>query len=109
MSTTNNNTTPLEVISVQQFMMNNNFVSVNRMVNTNVHGYPFVTFIDADNKAENVYFSVNTSAKYTKGQVIEPGFFKGLGIAKTINADGEMRTKLVNADGGNRILISDLF
>lgn len=103
-------TNDLKVITVKEFIQENNFVEVNNEVNENTNGYPFVTFIDADNKAENVYFSIEESQNHQKGDPISvvDGFFKDLQIAFTTNANGEERIKLVGMGSSKRESLADL-
>lgn len=108
METTVQTGNSLDTISVQDFMIENNFVSLAREVRENTNGYPFVTFINADNEAENVYFSKNGASRVAKGEVIEKGFFDPFEIAKVENAEGEERTKLVTG-GEGRVSMESLF
>lgn len=94
--------------TVKEYMAEMGFIQVNAKVAQNVNEYPFVTFIDADNKAENVYFSKNASALVEEGDDIVKGFFDDFCVVDVINADGEKRTKIATK-GGNRIDIDDLF
>lgn len=95
-------------IPVQDWMKSKGFVSVHKSVRTNENGYPYVTFINADNKAENIYFSKSASENYSTGTPIQKGFFDKLNIADTTNAAGEIRTKLVSTEG-LRVTMEDLF
>lgn len=95
-------------IPVMDWMKSHNFTQVSNVVRENENGYPYVTFINADNKAENVYFSKNQAPNYAAGDAIERGFFSGLQIVLTVNSSGELRTKLGSATG-NRVDIGDLF
>lgn len=99
--------TELKTVSIAEFCKENNFVEVNHSIKTNTNGYPFVTFINADNKAENVYFSKATSTNLTAGSPVSITMLANYRIAKTVNADGEVRTKLVSANS-NRISLADL-
>jgi hypothetical protein len=99
----------LSTVSVQEFMRSNNFISVVKLVRENANGYPYVTFITADNKAENIYFSKNASAMTATGETIARGFFSPFMIGYTTNAEGESRTKLVSQGESNRITAEDLF
>lgn len=92
--------------SVQDFMKQQGFVSVVTSVKENANGYPYVTFLNAKNEAENIYFSKTCSNTVAKGQVIAKGFFTPFMIAQVENAAGEKRTKLVT---GQRINVEDLF
>jgi hypothetical protein len=44
-------------LTVQQFMSEFALVQVNKLLKRNRNTYPFVTFIDGNNVATNVYFS----------------------------------------------------
>lgn len=93
--------------SIQEFVTERNIASIAQEVRVNKNGYPFVTFIDGDNKAENVYFSKNASASVEAGQPIQKGFFNELYIATVTNAQGEERIKLCTG-GGNRVSVMDV-
>jgi hypothetical protein len=97
----------MDKISIQDFAKAKGFIEINKTIRTNTNGYPFVTFINAKNEAENVYFSKGASA-----QVAEGGNFfdvaKDYEIGETTNAEGEVRVKLCRK-GGDRMSIADLF
>lgn len=99
---------PIKTESVKDFMTSKNFTQVAKTIRENSNNYPYITFIDKDNKAENVYFSKNLSKKYIAGEIIEKGFFDNIQIGYTKNAEGEIRTKLVSKES-NRLDINDLF
>lgn len=103
----NTTSTPIKTIPLIDWMKSTNNIQFNDTVGINLHGFPFVTFINGDNKAENVYFSKRTSAKIAKGQPVNAQFLSQFAIADTKNADGEIRTKLVS-NTGNRGSIIDL-
>lgn len=98
--------TPLITQSVQEFMKEKGFTSVNRTVRENKSKYPYITFLKANNEAENIYFSKNSAVGMTEGVAIGKGFFEPFAIGITTNADGELRTKLVSV---SRLDASDLF
>ena len=95
----------MKVISIKEFCQANKFASVAKCVRENINGYAFITFITADNKAENVYFSKN--AIVTAGEVINKDFLSAYQIAEVANAEGEIRMKLIS--NSERIDIADLF
>lgn len=97
----------METISIQEFVTSNNFTSINECIRVNINGYPFVTFINADNVAENVYFSKSESEKVIEGTVITMEMLKSWSIATTTNAAGELRMKIVGA--GKRLSLASLF
>ena len=99
----------LQTISVREFMTQQGFVSCVKAIRTNSNSYPYVTFINADNVAENIYFSKNASKMVGAGDVIQKGFFAPFMVAQTTNAEGELRWKIVSMGEGNRIDKEDLF
>lgn len=100
---------PLQTVSVKDFMVNNGFVSVYKAVRENSNGFPFITFITADNKAENIYFSKGASEMVAEGELITKELIAQFQIAETTNASGEARIKLVRKGGSERLELSDLF
>lgn len=99
---------PLVVHTVQAFMKMKNFVSVHKSVRANANGYPFITFINDKNEAENIYFSKAGSEIYGKDMAIERGFFAPLTIVESYNADNELRYKL-SIGSENRLNVENLF
>ena len=99
----------METKDVKSFMISSGFVSVVKTVRTNSNGYPYITFLTADNKAENVYFSKNAATMVASGDVIARGFFEPFRVAEVANADGEVRTKLVAQGDSLRANLEDLF
>lgn len=99
--------TKLNTMSISEFVTINKFVEINESIRTNTNGYPFVTFINASNVAENVYFSKASSATIKQGDLVTKEFLANYRIAKTTNADGEVRTKLVS-NKSNRISLASL-
>lgn len=99
--------TELKTISVAEFIKAKSFVEVNNSVRVNSNGYPFVTFINAGNVAENIYFSKASSAGLKQGDVVSIDMLANYRIAETSNADGKVRTKLVSASS-NRISLTSL-
>lgn len=97
----------IETATVKEFIGMFGFIQINPSVSTNVNGYPFVTFINAQNVAENVYFSKKLASKYPKGTPIGAGFFNSLQIAKTSNVAGETRFKICST-GGSRLTLMDI-
>ncbi len=79
------------------------------MVRENTNKYPYVTFIDDKNVAENIYFSKNASKLVAEGQVIALGFFTPFMAAETKNEAGEMRWKLISQGESQRAGIEELF
>lgn len=95
----------MKVISIKEFCQANNIVSLAKCVRENINGYAFITFIAADNKAENVYFSKNSQA--VAGEVITKDLLAQYQVAEVTNAEGEIRMKLIS--NSERIDIADLF
>lgn len=97
----------MEVLSIKQFCTLQGFVELAPSVRTNLNGYPFITFINADNIAENVYFSKALSLVVTKGLAINRELLANYQIGMGVNAKGEPRTKIIGM--GDRISVADLF
>ncbi len=85
------------------------FAQVIPTVRYNSNGYAFLTFTSADNKAENIYFSVNMSESLSKGEVskVDIAFLRSLKACETANNSGESRWKLTDS-AGNRVDASAL-
>ena len=96
----------MEVQTIKEFAQANGFVQIAPSVRTNVNSYPFITFINASNVAENVYFSKNAAKMVGAGEAITKELLKQLQVASVINAAGEVRTKLVS--NSERIDINSL-
>lgn len=97
----------METATVKEFAKEKGFVQVVPVVRKNTNGYPYMTFIDAENKAENIYFSKNASKLVTVGAVLDKGLASKLSIGYTKNAEGEVRIKLIS--NGERESIDALF
>ena len=104
-------TNPLVRIGVKDFMKANAFTQVHNEVRQNSNGYPFVTFINGKNEAENIYFSKGASALPSAklGTPIAKGYFDAFSIAETTNTAGEKRIKLVRQGDSSRKEMDDLF
>lgn len=90
--------TPLQVVTVGAFAKAKGFTQISPKVRINQNGYPYITFIDAANKAENVYFSKNAAKDRHEGEVITKEMLKSISVAETKNAKNEDRIKLVSSD-----------
>lgn len=90
--------TPLKVVTVGAFAKAKGFTQISPKVRINQNGYPYITFIDTANKAENVYFSKNAAKDRHEGEVISKEMLKAVSVAETTNAKGELRIKLVSSD-----------
>lgn len=95
--------------SIREFMVRNSFVSVHNAVRVNTNDYAFVTFIDKDNKAENIYFSKTASLLVAKDTPVDRDLFSQLVISEYINENGEPRVKLATQGDSSRISVEDLF
>jgi hypothetical protein len=84
------------IISVQQFMKEEGYVSIHKTVRKNQEGLPYLTFIKVDNVAHNIYFSKEAGQDKQAGQLLYKGFFDKLNVAEVTNADGEIRLKIVD-------------
>ena len=100
-------TTELKTLTIKEFAQANNFVSINKSVAVNTNKYPFLTFINAKNEAENIYFAKTIADEYPEGTVMTKEHFSALQIGITNNAEGEERIKLIPI-GGNRLSLDSL-
>lgn len=100
----------IETIAVQDYMKSNDFISVVKIVRVSVENrYPYITFMDSNNSATNIYFSKNAGKLVAEGEIIAKGFFNPFRIAETINKDGVAIMKLVSMGESMRITAEDLF
>ena len=93
--------------SIKDWVSDNNIIHVNKEIGWNENGYPFVTFINDQNVAENVYFSKKQAEKLNKGDVLVKGFFNDKMMTLTTNAEGEKRLK-ISSKSENRLDIGDI-
>ena len=93
--------------SVKAFCAKNAIIEVVPKVRVNDNGYPYVTFINKDNEATNVYFSINAAGTVEENQDIRE-IAKDLQIVYVKNAAGEDRIKL-SRKSASRITVEDLF
>lgn len=96
----------MNTLSVKEFVKSKNFVSIVPSIRTNTNGYPYLTFIDKDNKAENIYFSKASSENLADGVVVNKDFLSTFQVAVTLNADNQERIKLVS--NSNRVSLDML-
>jgi len=96
----------LKTLTVKELCASKNFTSLAPVVRTNENGYPYITFIDKDNKAENIYFSKAAAQGVGAGQPVTKEMLSVYQIGITINAAGEERIKLIS--NSDRVDISSL-
>ena len=76
-------------------------------VRVNSNGYPYVTFINSDNVATNIYFTVNASDTVSEGQDLRE-IAHDLQIVFVKNELGEDRIKL-SRKSTSRLTVDNLF
>lgn len=108
MATDNTGTTAMKTATIKDFCAERGFTQLgnNNSVGITVKGVTFVTFINAENVAENIHFSKGSTA--VAGEAVTKELLEGYQIVYTTNAQGEHRIKL-GRKGGNRVLLTDLF
>lgn len=99
----------MKTMSIKDFMVENDFCQVNKSVAENSNGYKFVTFINSDNKSENVYLSKSLDAEVATGTPVNRDFVKDKVICIVENANGEIRYKIASKGESLRVNIEDLF
>lgn len=95
----------LVTLTVKDFCAQKGITGYVPVVRENENGYPYITFMNKENKAENIYFSKNTSKGVALGMPVTKSMMSNYQIGITTNAKGEERVKLVT----KRADISDLF
>jgi hypothetical protein len=96
----------MDRISIKEFAKDRGFVQINKTIGGNLNGYPFVTFITADNKAENVYFSKGGAELVKAGDDFTSVAGK-FDVTYATNAEGVTLPKLCRK-GGDRVSIDDI-
>lgn len=94
--------------SLAEFVKSNNFVDIHKAVRENANGYPFITFITKDNKAENIYFSKSKSSEVSAGLLVTASLMRDLQVVQYTTEAGEPRTKLAGFGESNRLSLDDL-
>ncbi len=89
-------TTELKAMSIKDFAKSKGFMNIVPRVRINENGYPYVTFIDSDNKAENIYFSKKAAEQVAEGTPVDASLLAKHQIGITTNAEGEERIKLIS-------------
>ena len=87
---------PMKVSTIKEFAQLKGFTTIAPNVRSNTNNYPFITFINAKNEAENVYFSKKASSLVKAGEAITKDMLKTYQIGETHNEAGELRIKLIS-------------
>lgn len=85
----------LRTISMQEFAASKGFTQVVPTVRANANGYPYLTFLNENNEAENVYFSKASAESIEPNEDIGPKL-KTFQIGFTKNEAGEERIKIIS-------------
>lgn len=93
----------LDTMSVREFAQMKNFTQVVPTTRVNKKGYPYLTFINDKNEAENVYFSKAAAVGLSAGMPVD---LKQYQVAETENAEGESRFKLIS--NSSRVNLADI-
>ncbi len=97
----------MKVQTIQEFAKSKGFTQVAPSVRENANKYPFITFIDKDNKAENIYFSKNAAKQVAVGTPVDKALLTTYQIGEATNEAGEIRMKLIS--NSERLELADLF
>jgi hypothetical protein len=91
------------MMDVKSFCKKMGFTAFNKTVNTNVNGYPFITFlsnVDGKNIAQNVYFSKRASELVDEGSAVDRSLFEQLQAREIVYTDGRApQWKLCSLNG----------
>ncbi len=96
----------LKTMSIREFAIGKAITQVSPVVRENVNGYPYITFINKDNVAENIYFSKAGAKAVSSGSVVDKALLQGFQIGLVKNEAGEDRVKLIS--NSDRIELMDL-
>lgn len=82
----------MESISIKEYCQEN---SIQRLSNVreNTNGYKYVTFVDANNEAENIYFTKNSSDSVSVGDSPK-SLVDAFILPEVTNEAGETRKKI---------------
>jgi hypothetical protein len=97
----------MQVNTIKDYCKSKGFTQIAPSIRSNTNGYPFITFIDAANKAENIYFSKNAALAVGAGQPVTKDMLTVYQIGITENAAGEQRIKLIS--NSERINLASLW
>ena len=91
-------------------MLKLGFTQFVKLVRCNSNGYPYITFINDNNEATNVYFSKAASTMVTDGLVITAprDFFSQFCFVEATNAQNELRWKISSKGESNRGSLDEL-
>lgn len=99
-------TNQLVAMTIKEFVAKKGFTQIVPVVRVNENGYPYITFIDSTNKAENIYFSKAASQAVGAGTPVDKTMLGVYQIGMTTNAAGEERIKLIS--NSDRVDLSSL-
>lgn len=86
----------MKTMSVKQFASEKGFTQIVPKVRVNENGYPYVTFIDGKNEAENIYFSKRAAEQVSDSMELTKEVLAGHQIGFVTNEAGEERVKLIS-------------
>jgi hypothetical protein len=89
----------MKVISVREYCKATKVASVATTVRENSNGYPFVTFINDSNVAENVYFSKASGASIKQGDIVSIDMLNAYRVADYVNDNtdfGQADSEILN-------------
>jgi len=75
------------------------FSQVIPVVRFNSNGYAFLTFTNANNEAENIYFSKSMADSVKGLSKVDISFLRSLKACEAVNTNGESRWKLTDSAG----------
>ena len=98
----------METISIREFAAERNLVEVAKKTRVNNNGYGYITFIDIENVAMNVYFSKALDSEVAEGTPVNKDFLSDKVIAIVENSDGELRYKLSSKGTSGRVELAEI-
>lgn len=97
----------MKVSTIKDYCKSKGFKQIAPTVRVNTNGYPFITFIDAINVAENIYFSRNAANDNPAGKTVTKDMLTTYQIGIIENANKEVRIKLIS--NSDRLELSTLW
>lgn len=97
------------ILNLREFCSNQGFVQLYPDVRTNSNDYPFITFMDSKNVAENIYFGKELGNSFVLGQILDKSDFDDLRFTLvSYDDEREDQWKIAKKGTSSRVSIADL-
>ena len=96
-------------MTIKAFAKSKGFTQMHQSVRENKNGYPFITFINASNEAENIYFSKRAAESVAEGTAITRSLLEGFQMSEVVYSDGRPTQWKISSQGeSTRVDLEDL-